>query len=197
MSRRGIRQSLSCSLQAQATQQGCNRGGAREGVQERGPYLSAFLLHVLHDVIVLFIIGQFFHGDSFLEPHNVGGPWQDGWGYGRGVHVGHVHLFCPHPPPNHPPSLFLPVFRVLIKLKTTIRRFHVYSRARGDEGAWTPVLKGGNDKGGWYTPLFLVVTCRVGQCAPGPAVVPPTAARALLKKVAMFCSLAVGGSPPT
>ena len=32
---------------------------------------------------------------------------------------------------------------------------------------------------------------------PGPAVVPPTAANALLKKVAMFCSLAVGGSPPT
>ena len=32
---------------------------------------------------------------------------------------------------------------------------------------------------------------------PGPAVVPPTAARALEKKVAMFCSLAVGGSPPT
>ena len=33
--------------------------------------------------------------------------------------------------------------------------------------------------------------------SPGPAVVPPTAARALLKKVAMFCSLAVGGRPPT
>ena len=32
---------------------------------------------------------------------------------------------------------------------------------------------------------------------PGPAVVPPTAAKALLKKVAMFCSLAVGGRPPT
>lgn len=27
--------------------------------------------------------------------------------------------------------------------------------------------------------------------------VPPTAARALLKNVAMFCSLAVGGKPPT
>ena len=35
------------------------------------------------------------------------------------------------------------------------------------------------------------------HCSPGPAVVPPTAARALLKKVAMFCSLAVGGRPPT
>ena len=36
-----------------------------------------------------------------------------------------------------------------------------------------------------------------GQTAPGPAVVPPTAASALLKKVAMFCSFAVGGRPPT
>lgn len=36
-----------------------------------------------------------------------------------------------------------------------------------------------------------------GWRSPGPAVVPPTAAKALLKKVAMFCSLAVGGSPPT
>ena len=32
---------------------------------------------------------------------------------------------------------------------------------------------------------------------PGPAVVPPTAARAFEKKVAMFCSLPVGGRPPT
>lgn len=32
---------------------------------------------------------------------------------------------------------------------------------------------------------------------PGPAVVPPMAASALEKKVAMFCSLPVGGRPPT
>jgi hypothetical protein len=32
---------------------------------------------------------------------------------------------------------------------------------------------------------------------PGPAVVPPTAASALEKKVWMFCSLADGGRPPT
>ena len=38
---------------------------------------------------------------------------------------------------------------------------------------------------------------RAGPRSPGPAVVPPTAARALEKKVAMFCSLAVGGRPPT
>lgn len=42
-----------------------------------------------------------------------------------------------------------------------------------------------------------VVSLHVLPCSPGPAVVPPTAARALLKKVAMFCSLAVGGRPPT
>lgn len=35
------------------------------------------------------------------------------------------------------------------------------------------------------------------ECSPGPAVVPPTAASALLMKVAIFCSLAVGGRPPT
>lgn len=35
------------------------------------------------------------------------------------------------------------------------------------------------------------------RCTPGPAVVPPTAARAFEKNVAMFCSLAVGGRPPT
>lgn len=37
----------------------------------------------------------------------------------------------------------------------------------------------------------------MGNGAPGPAVVPPIAARALEKKVAMFCSLPVGGRPPT
>ena len=37
----------------------------------------------------------------------------------------------------------------------------------------------------------------LGGGPPGPAVVPPMAASALLKKVAMFCSLEVGGSPPT
>lgn len=37
----------------------------------------------------------------------------------------------------------------------------------------------------------------VCRSSPGPAVVPPTAASALLMKVAMFCSLAVGGRPPT
>ena len=35
------------------------------------------------------------------------------------------------------------------------------------------------------------------QRAPGPAVVPPMAARAFEKKVATFCSVAVGGRPPT
>ncbi len=32
---------------------------------------------------------------------------------------------------------------------------------------------------------------------PGPAVLPPTAAITLLKKVAMDCSFVIGGSPPT
>ena len=32
---------------------------------------------------------------------------------------------------------------------------------------------------------------------PGPAVVPPMAASAFEKKVATFCSVAVGGKPPT
>ena len=40
------------------------------------------------------------------------------------------------------------------------------------------------------------ISC-LGGGPPGPAVVPPMAASALLKKVAMFCSLEVGGSPPT
>lgn len=60
---------------------------------------------------------------------------------------------------------------------------------------------------------FLIAPCRVTSISettlrfgtstgevlslPGPAVVPPTAARALEKKVAMFCSFAVGGKPPT
>lgn len=46
--------------------------------------------------------------------------------------------------------------------------------------------------------VLLMDMVREGRSpSPGPAVVPPTAASALEKKVAMFCSLAVGGSPPT
>ena len=56
-------------------------------------YLGAFFLHVLHDVFVLFIVGQLLHRDCFLQSHNVGGSRKDGWGNGWGIHVGHVYVW--------------------------------------------------------------------------------------------------------